>query len=87
MLVNHSKRKAVEISQHVQSDQQAHSRPPLTGDITIPLSEPSPGPTSTSLCQRQLRYLERKRVRQERATAHMQAIKTNGDEQAPSSPR
>jgi len=87
MLVNHSKRKAVEISQHVQSDQQAHSRPPLAGDITIPLSDPSPGPTSISLRQRQLHYLERKRVRQERATAHKQAIKTNGDEQTPQQPK
>lgn len=80
MLVNHSKCEAVEISQDVQSNRQTHSMPSPAEDMTIPLSQPSSDPTSISLHQRQLSYLERKRIRQEHTTAHMQAIKTHADE-------
>jgi len=90
MLMNHPKREDVEISQDSQSDQQISSEPPpavastspLSEDTNIPLSQPSLSQTSTSLRESALRYLERKRVRQEHAQEHasaqIQAIKTNG---------
>src|SRR5260370_35600337 len=86
MLVNHPKHKDVEIPQHTRSDQQAHSEPilavlspsPLPGDMSIPLPQPSPSRPSTPLQERALRYLERKRIRQERTITQMQSIKTNG---------
>jgi membrane peptidoglycan carboxypeptidase len=86
MLVN-QKRQAVEISHHVPSDQQAYARPPLAGDMNILSSQPSPGLTTTSLQERQLRYLERKRIRQERTSAQMQAIKTTGEKPTPQQPK
>src|SRR5436190_1890758 len=91
MLMNHPKRGDVEISQDIQSDQQVSSEPPaavastspLPEDMGIPLSQPSPSQTPTSLRERALRYLERKRVRQQRAQEHasaqIQALKTSTD--------
>jgi len=86
MLVNHPKHKDVEIPQHTRSDQQAHSEPilaflspsPLPGDMSTPLLQPSPSRPSTPLQERAMRYLERKRIRQERTITQMQSIKTNG---------
>ena len=88
MLANHPQREDVEIPQRVQLDQQALPEPvpavpstsPLPGDLSTPLSSPALSQTSTSLQQRALRYLERKRIRQERAAAQMQMIKTHGTE-------
>ena len=83
MLANHSRHENVEISQGSQPYQQVLSKPllavPSTSSLptetSIPLSQPAPSQLSGSLQQRALRYLERKRLRQERSTMQMQAIK------------
>jgi membrane peptidoglycan carboxypeptidase len=83
MLANHSRHENVEISQGSQPYQQVLSEPllavPSTSSLptetSIPLSQPAPSQLSGSLQQRALRYLERKRLRQERSTMQMQAIK------------
>ncbi|MBV9230290.1 MAG: transglycosylase domain-containing protein [Chloroflexi bacterium] len=81
MLANHSKHEDVEISQCIWPDQQAGSEPtlavPFTSlspkDTSGLLSTPTPSQASSSLHQRALRYLERKRLRQERAHTQIQA--------------
>src|SRR4051794_20326081 len=93
--MNHPNREDVEISQYVQSDQQVSSEPPVTVESTSPLPEdthiPLSQPSSTLLRERALRYLERKRIRQEYAqeyasaqiqehdSVQIQAIKTSTD--------
>ncbi len=83
MLANHSRHENVEISQGSQPYQQVLSKSllavPSTSSLptetSIPLSQPAPSQLSGSLQQRALRYLERKRLRQERSSTQMQAIK------------
>lgn len=79
MLANRPQHEDVEISLCVQPDQQARPAPilavpspsPLLQDTSTPPSSPVPNHTSISLQQRALRYLERKRRRQERSIAQI----------------
>ncbi len=62
------------------------STSPVPADTSIPHSPSALNVPSNSFQQRALRYLERKRLRQERANAQMQAIKTNGAAPVPQPP-